>query len=354
MELPKNENIFKGRGAQIKPGNRFEKTFVDAENTDGIDDYETAIPKTNIFFESPKGIVSRNDSPDLSWRYSINPYQGCEHGCVYCYARNSHEYWGFNAGMDFESKIVVKKNAAELLEKEFLKKTWKPATVMLSGNTDCYQPLEKRFGITRKLLEMFLKYQNPVGIITKNSLIKRDLDILSELAKNNLVCVAVSITSVNEELRRKMEPRTSSSLNRFSTIKILADAGIPVMVMVAPIVPGLNDHEIPKIIQKSAEAGAIRAGYTTVRLNGQIGLVFKDWLSKSFPLRAEKVWNQIESLHGGNVNDSQWGRRMRGDGVMSESIENLFHISVKKYMKDRTMSPLDTSKFRKGGNYSLF
>lgn len=347
-------NVFKGRGAQIDLRNRFEKSFLDSESLDGIDEHESIVPKTKTFFETPVSIISSNNSPDLPWRYSINPYQGCEHGCVYCYARNSHEYWGFNAGLDFESKIVVKEKAAELLEKEFLKKTWRPSTIMLSGNTDCYQPLEKRFGITRKLLEVFLKYQNPVGIITKNSLIKKDLDILSKLAKNRLVHVAISMTSLNEELRRSMEPRTASSISRLDTIKTLSEQGIPVMVMVAPIVPGLNDHEIPEIIRRSSEVGALKAAYTTVRLNGQVGHVFKDWLYRNYPMRAKKVWSQIESLHDGNVNDSQWGRRMKGDGVFSHAIKKVFEMSVKKYMKNKIMPPMNVSKFRKMGNYNLF
>lgn len=349
-----DDNYIKGRGAQLKPKNKFEKDFVDNSALDGIDDYETVVPKTNIFFESPKTIISTNNSPDISWSHSINPYQGCEHGCTYCYARNSHEYWGFNAGLDFESKIIVKKNAAQLLEREFLKKTWKPSIVMLSGNTDCYQPLEKKFRITRQLLEVFLKYQNPVGIITKNALIKRDIDLLSELASNNLVHVVVSLNSLNESLRSVLEPRTSSSLKRLDTIRVLSQAGVPVMVLVAPLIPGLNHHEIPEVIKKSAEAGALKAGYVTVRLNGQIGLVFRDWLDKNFPDRAEKVWNQIQWLHGGKVNDTDWGRRMRGEGALSVSIKKLFEVAVKKHMGGTELPPLDFTKFRKGGNYTLF
>jgi len=344
----------KGRGAQIKPKNRFEKNYIDREDCDGIDDFESSVSKTNTFYETPKSIISKNNSPDLAWNHSINPYQGCEHGCTYCYARNSHEYWGFNAGLDFETKIIVKRNAPELLEKEFLKKSWKPATIMLSGNTDCYQPIEKKHGLTRQLLSLFLKYQNPVGIITKNTLVRRDLDILSSLASKNLVYVAISINSLDEELRRVLEPRTSSSLQRLKTISELSEAGIPVIAMLAPIIPGLNHHEIPNIIQKVAEVGAQKASYTTVRLNGQLGIIFKDWLFKNFPMRAKKVWNQIEWLHGGNVNDSDWGRRMRGDGALALSIKRLFDISVKRHLNGKQLEPLNVSSFRRSGNLNLF
>jgi DNA repair photolyase len=348
------EEYLKGRGARIMPSNRFEKNNIDKSSYDGIDDFESYVPLTNIFHETPKSIISKNNSPDLAWDFSINPYQGCEHGCTYCYARNSHEYWGFNSGLDFESKIVVKRNAAELLEREFLKKSWKPATIMLSGNTDCYQPLEKRYGSTRSLLELFLKYQNPVGIITKNALIKRDIDILSKLAAKNLVHVAISINSLNEDLRRVLEPRTSAYVQRLKTIEQLTQAGIPVMAMLAPIILGLNHHEIPSIIQKVSEVGAVSASYTTVRLNGQLGIIFKDWLVKNFPMKADKVWNQIESLHGGNVHDSDWGRRMRGEGVLAMSIKNLFDISKKKYMKDKKLEKVNVNIFRRNGNLNLF
>ncbi len=348
------DEYLRGRGAQTKPANRFEAQYIDKEVVDGVDDFEQPSPRTRVFLETPKTILSKNNSPDLAWRYSINPYQGCEHGCTYCYARNSHEYWGFNAGLDFETKIIIKKNAHLLLEKEFLKKSWKPSTVMLSGNTDCYQPLEKQYRLTRKVLGVFAKYRNPVGIITKNALVCRDMDLLKELAKDNLVSVAVSLNSLNEDLRRVLEPRTSSSLKRLNAIAKLSDAGVPAMVMVAPIIPGLNHHEIPKIIEQAALAGASTAGYTTVRLNGQIAGIFKDWLDKNFPDRADKVWHQIQWLHGGKVNDTDWGRRMKGAGVLAESIERLFRIAVKKHMPVSGLPPMDTSRFRRGGNYTLF
>ncbi|WP_420578415.1 PA0069 family radical SAM protein [Ekhidna sp.] len=348
-------NYLKGKGAQINVPNKFAEHRISTEDDDGIDEEMiTERPKTEIFKETPKKIISSNNSPDIGLSASINPYQGCEHGCVYCYARNSHEYWGFSAGLDFETKIIIKPEAPALLEKEFLKTSYKPKVIMLSGNTDCYQPLERKFELTRKLLTVFNKYQNPVGIITKNALVTRDIDILSELASNNLVHVVFSITSLDEKLRQKLEPRTASAVKKLKAMEELVKAGIPVGVMNAPLIPGLNHHEIPEILKASANAGSTFASYTVVRLNGQIGRVFKDWLTKNFKDRADKVWHQIQDLHGGNVNDTEFGRRIKGDGKISEIIRNLFEVSKRKYFGDKSFTPLETSHFRKGGAYRLF
>lgn len=346
---------YKGKGAQINVPNRFSSQFVSTEDVDGQDE-ELLLekPKTEIYFESPKKIISYNSSPDLAMAASVNPYQGCEHGCVYCYARNSHEYWGFSAGLDFESKIIVKKDAPELIEKAFLSKSYKPQVLMLSGNTDCYQPLEKRFEVTRQILQVCLRYMHPVGIITKNSLVLRDLDILKKLASNNLVRVTFSITTQDESLRRILEPRTASAKKKFEAIRVLSSEGIPTGIMNAPIIPSLNHHEIPSILGEAATNGASSAGYTVVRLNGAIGKIFNDWLLKNFPDRAEKVWNQIQELHGGKVSDSEFGRRVSGDGKISEIISQLFQVASRKYFQQTETVQLDCSKFRKGGNYSLF
>lgn len=348
-------DFMKGKGAQINVPNVYASTLVSTEDVDGLDE-ELLLnqPATEVFYETPKKIISRNESPDINLYSSINPYQGCEHGCVYCYARNSHQYWGFSAGLDFESKIIVKRDAPRLLEKEFLKSSYKPSTVMLSGNTDCYQPLEKKYQITRRLLEMFLKYRHPVGIITKNALVLRDIDLLKELAKHDLVMVVLSITSENKSLRRLLEPRTACASKKFEAIRKLTEAGIPVGIMNAPIIPGLNHHETPAILKRASEAGAVFASYTVVRLNGQIGKIFKDWLIKTYPDRADKVWNQIQELHGGKVNDSEFGRRIKGDGKLAESIKNLFDVSKRKYFKNMEPPRLSTAHFRKLGNYSLF
>ena len=348
------ESYFKGRGAQIKSENRFSKSNYVTDHIEGLDEPLLESPTTQIFLETPKKIVNKVDSPDLSMMYSMNPYQGCEHGCIYCYARNTHEYYGFSAGLDFESKIIVKKNAATLLEQFLLNKNWNAVPIMLSGNTDCYQPQEKKFEITRKLLKVFANYRHPVGLITKNSLILRDLDLLKDLASDQLVHVYISITTLDEDLRRILEPRTASSIKRLKTIEELAKANVPVGVMNAPIIPGLNHHEIPEILKASANHGALATGMTVVRLNGSVGKIFEDWLRKNFPDRYDKVWNQICSFHGGNVNDSQFGRRMSGEGNIADAIHQLYRASKTKYFKLKSMPAYDLTKFRKGGNLSLF
>src|SRR3954466_14082471 len=349
-----DESYFKGRGAQIKTGNKFLKAQYVTDHIEGLDEPLLENPHTQIFYESPKKIVNKVDSPDLHGMYSMNPYQGCEHGCIYCYARNTHEYYGFSAGLDFETKIIVKKNAAQALEQQLLNRNWQVAPIMLSGNTDCYQPQERKFQLTRQMLQVLARYRHPVGMITKNSLITRDIDILKDLASDNLVHVMISITTLNEDLRRKMEPRTASSIKRLKTIEELAKANIPVGVMNAPIIPGLNHHEILNVIKTAADHGASTAGMTVVRLNGSIGKIFEDWLRKNFPDRFEKVWHQISSMHGGTVNDSDFGRRMSGEGNIADAIHQLFRTAKKKFMAGREIPPYDLTKFRRGGNLSLF
>ncbi|RYD80004.1 MAG: PA0069 family radical SAM protein [Sphingobacteriales bacterium] len=317
---------FKGRGAQINPHNKFLKDVYVKEFDEGIDDWEELDKKTSFIFENSKTIVNKVDSPDVGMAYSLNPYQGCEHGCTYCYARNSHQYWGYSAGIEFERKIIVKKDAPALFKKFLERKGWDAATISLSGNTDCYQPAERKFKLTRQLLEIALAYKQPIGMITKNSLILRDKDILQEMAKQNLCMVYVSINSLNEDLRQIMEPRTTTAKQRLKIVEELNAAGIPMGVMVAPLIPGLIDHEIPAIIKAISNAGAVKAGYTVIRLNGEIGKIFKDWLRKNFPDRFDKVWHMIQSCHGGNVNDSRFGDRMRGDGNISKMIRDNFRL----------------------------
>jgi DNA repair photolyase len=348
------EDYLKGRGAQIKTSNKFLKEQYVTEHIEGLDEPLQSAPTTQVFLESSKTIVNKVTSPDLGMMYSTNPYQGCEHGCIYCYARNTHEYWGFSAGLDFESKIIVKKDAPRLMEKFILNPNWDPVPISVSGNTDCYQPLEKKYELTRGILKVFAQYRHPLGMISKNSLVLRDLDILKDLASDNLVHVYISITTLDENLRRLMEPRTASAIKRLKTVEELAKAGIPVGIMNAPVIPGLNHHEIPAILKAAADHGALSAGMTVVRLNGSIGKIFEDWLRKNFPDRFDKVWNQICSLHGGNVNDSQFGRRMSGEGNFAEIIHQLFNTSKKKYFAGRKMPPINVTAFRKGGNLSLF
>ncbi len=329
------DSFFRGRGAQINTHNSFLKQQYVQEHPEMLDEDFLTEHKTELIYTWPKTIINKVESEDLPFEYSLNPYQGCEHGCIYCYARNTHEYWGYSAGLDFERKIIVKKNVIELLEKQFSSKKWKPAPIMLSGNTDCYQPVERDLELTRKILQTCLKYRHPVSIITKNTLVKRDLDILVQLAQQNLVYVTISITGMDEKVRQFMEPRTASYKTRIGVIETLARHGIPCGVNVAPIVPGLTSYDVPEVLEACGKAGAWGASMTIVRLNGAIGDIFKDWLYKTYPDRAEKVWSQICECHGGNVNDSRAGVRMRGEGKIAESIVQLFKLARSKYIKKR-------------------
>lgn len=350
----------KGRGAQQQVKNRFDlhshELRDDFLNFCTIEGEEAASSRTSFIETFPKTIVNQVKSPDVGLEYSLNPYQGCEHGCVYCYARNSHEYWGYGAGLDFEQKILVKRNAVQLLEKKLRNKNWQAAPIVLSGNTDCYQPIEKKLGITRELLQVFLKYRHPVGIITKNALIQRDLDILQELAKDNLVRVNLSITSLDEGVRRLLEPRTASIKKRLETIEKLNERGVPVNVMMAPIIPSINSHEILPLVKEVAERGACGVGYTMVRLNGAIGGIFSDWIRKAMPDRADKVLNQIADCHNGMLNDSRFGTRMKGDGNIAEQVAQQFTIARKKYLKGRERPVLnrDLHDEYKEGQLKLF
>jgi DNA repair photolyase len=351
-----NDRYEKGRGAQYNPKNRFLKGAYVQEHVEGIDDWEQEPRKTEYIMDDSRTLVNTVTSPDVGMMYSANPYQGCEHGCIYCYARNSHEYWGYSAGVDFESRIVVKKNAPALLRKFFENKNWVPAPISLSGNTDCYQPIERKMRITRHLLEICLDFRNPVGILSKNALVLRDMDIIQELAKLNLVRVFSSITSLDEELRRKMEPRTASYRSRLKVVETLSKNGVPTGIMNAPLIPGLNDNHMHDVLKAASEAGAKWAGYTVVRLNGAIGGIFHDWLHKAFPDRAEKVWNLISTCHEGNVNDSRWGNRIVGDGKFADLIKTQFDLYCRKYHLNETKMDWNVSAFRrvKNGQLPLF
>ncbi len=341
----KPNNLQKGRGAQKNPHNRFlqhvyeiREDFLEFCRLEGEEAESNSTEYIPIF---PKTIVNKVASPDVGMEYSMNPYQGCEHGCIYCYARNAHEYWGYSAGMDFERKILIKKAAPELLESKIQHKNWKAKTIVLSGNTDCYQPAERKFEITRKCLEVFLKYRHPVGIITKNALILRDLDILRELGSDQLVGVNISVTSLSEKTRRKLEPRTASIQKRLKTISELTKNGIPVNAMLAPMIPGINSHELLKLAKASADHGALSVGFTVVRLNGAIGQIFSDWIRKAMPDRAEKVLHQIQDCHGGTVNDSRFGLRNRGEGKIATQIHDMARLARQKYFKDKVFPKLN-------------
>jgi DNA repair photolyase len=349
----KHHEFIKGRGAQIQTGNKFLKHEYVTEHDEGLDEMWELDAKTVYLIEHPKKMVNKVESPDIPVMYSMNPYQGCEHGCIYCYARNTHEYYGYNAGLDFESNIIVKPNAPAILKKQLDAKSWDPDVIMLAGNTDCYQPAEKKFQITRKLLEVLLEYKNPVGIITKNALIQRDVDILSEMAKRNLVCVNFSVTSLKEETRLLLEPRTATGKKRLQAMEFLAKHGIPVRVMAAPMIPFINSDELPEILKAASEHGALDAGYTVVRLNGKIGEVFENWIRQALPDKADRVLAQIKAAHGGNLNDSRFGTRMRGEGKFVESLHTMFRIAKNKFFDGKELPGLDASQFRRPGNGQL-
>ena len=345
----------KGRGAQYNTKNKFLKSETSREHVEAIDDWVEPNVQTQYIEVFPKSIVNKVDSPDVGMWYSMNPSQGCEHGCIYCYARNSFEYWGYSAGLDFESKILVKKEAPKLLRKFLMNPRWECVPISISGNTDCYQPAERNFRLTRQLLEVCNEFNQPVGMITKNAGILRDKDLLQEMARKQLVSVLVSVTSFNEDLRRAMEPRTTTGTQRIRTIEELSKLGVPMGVMLGPMIPGLNEHEMPAIIKAASEAGARFSAYTFIRLNGAIKFLFHDWLYKNFPDRADKVWHMIEGSHDGKVNDSRWGVRMRGEGGIAKMVNDQYHTYTKKYGLGHERLEVDCSRFmRPGGQGSLF
>jgi DNA repair photolyase len=341
-----------GRAAGSNPKNRFEATALEPIEIDWIDDDDVGPRqiRTEVYLDRSRSILSENDSPDLPFRYGVNPYRGCEHGCIYCYARPSHEYIGFSAGLDFESKIIAKPAAPELLAAEFNKKSWTPEMISLSGNTDPYQPVERTMGITRRLLETFLRHRNPLGLITKNSLIMRDIDLLADLARRRLVGVCISITTLDPEIAHAMEPRASTPARRLDAIRALAAAQIPVGVNVAPIVPGLTDEEVPAILKAAREAGATRAGWIMMRLPGAVNPLFIDWIERVFPARAAKVLSRIRDIRGGELHSTTFGERMRGTGPFAEITKRLFEVTTQRLGYVKQWPDLSTAEFRRFGD----
>lgn len=338
-----------GRGAQFNTKNRFIKNESTREHVEAIDEWEVASLKTQYIEQESKTIVNKVESKDVGMGYSMNPYAGCEHGCIYCYARNVHEYWGYSAGLDFEQKILIKKNAPALLKKFLDHPKWECTPIMLSGNTDCYQPAEQKYRLTRALLEVCNEYNQPVGILTKNSGILKDIDVLQDMASKNIVSAMVSITSFNEDLRRSMEPRTTTATQKLKVIEELSKAGVRMGIMMGPMIPGLNEHEMQRIMQAAADHGATFTAYTFIRLNGAIKFLFHDWLYKNFPNHAHKVWHLIEQSHDGKVNDSRWGVRMRGEGSIAEMVAQQYKKYGKLYNMNAEDWSLDTSRFRRPG-----
>ncbi len=336
-----------GRGAAANPRNRFEKIGVEPDPAETGDEPR---PETVYLRDHSRSIVATNNSPDIGFDASINPYRGCSHGCAYCYARPTHEYLGLSAGLDFESKVLVKEDAAGLLCGQLASPRWEPKVLSMSGVTDPYQPVERKLGITRGCLEVLAGFRNPVVVVTKNHLVTRDMDLLSELARYGAAAVAVSLTTLDDDLRRVMEPRTSRPVRRLAAIRKLSEAGIPVGVMTAPVIPALNDHELPNLLAAAAEAGATFAGYVPVRLPGAVAPLFEEWLERHFPDRKEKVLGHIRSMRGGKLNDPEFGSRMKGGGVYAEHISRLFDVSCRRAGIERGRFPkLSTASFRKDG-----
>jgi DNA repair photolyase len=354
VQSESKHNSSRGRGTPDNPPNRFERLAY-LPIIESPDDQERAV-KTQYLKDASRSLLTTNDSPDVGFDASINPYRGCEHGCIYCYARPYHEYLGFSAGLDFETKILVKEDAPELLRAELAAPKWKPKVVAISGVTDAYQPIERKLGLTRRCLEVLAEFRNPVVIVTKNQLVTRDIDVLKELASFNAAAVCVSVTTLDAELARVMEPRTSTPANRLEAIHALAEAGVPVRVLVAPIIPGLTDHEIPSIIQAAADAGARHAGYVVVRLPHGVGEMFEGWLEEHFPDRKKKVLNRIREMRGGKLNDSNFGSRMKGEGVFAEQIKSMFKLACRRSGIELGAPELSTIAFRRasGAQMSLF
>lgn len=352
--MESHNNPIRGRGSSDNPANRFENRYTDYD----LDDESGQKPsqKTKLIRDDTKEILSKNDSPDLPFNYGLNPYRGCEHGCIYCYARPTHEYLGFSAGLDFESRIMVKYDAPEKLRAKFTSKNWRPQPVVLSGVTDAYQPIERKLEITRKCIKVFAEARNPVGIITKNYLVTRDIDYLKELAEYKAVQVTLSITTLDRNLARVMEPRTSQPHRRLKAIEELSKAGISVGVNVAPIIPGLTDHECVDILKAARDAGAKHAGYTIIRLPFGVKELFPKWLEQHFPDRKEKVLNRIKDLRGGKLYDSTFGKRFGGEGEFYHQIRDMFHIQTKKLGLNEKPINLSAEHFRRPekGQLGLF
>lgn len=344
----------KGRGASANPPSRFDEISVEAN--DELDPRDGRPILTRYYRDTTKTIIAYNDSPDVGFDASVNPYRGCEHGCVYCYARPTHEYLGFSAGLDFESKIMVKEKAAELLRQELSSKRWKPQTLAMSGVTDCYQPVERKLRLTRACLEVLLEFRNPVGMITKNHLVTRDVDILSRMAAFQGAAIHITVTTLDPELAAVLEPRASLPEFRLEAIRALSAAKVPVGVLVAPVIPGLTDHEMPAILAAAAAAGATFAGFVPLRLPFGLAPMFEQWLEQHRPAGKEKVLAGIRSFRDGKLNDSNFVSRMRGSGLLAEQLRQLFHVSCRKAGIHRERVELSAREFRvpSGPQLSLF
>lgn len=337
----------KGRGTALNPTSRFESIDVDNEYAHETFEQEVSRPLTKFYIDPSRTIVTKNDSPDVGMEYTMNPYRGCEHGCIYCFARPTHEYLDMSAGLDFETKILVKKNAPELLREKINSKSWMGETITMSGITDCYQPIERKMKITRGLIEVLSDFKNPFSILTKNSLVTRDIDLIQPMAEINAAAVFISVTTLDHKLCEKMEPRTSHPTSRLKAIEKLTEAGIPVGVMVAPLIPGLTDHELPGILKSISSAGAKYAGMVPLRLPYVLDDLFIKWLDDHFPDRKDKILNRIREIRGGKLNDGNFGTRMRGEGIYANNLHAMFKLYTKKEGLNKTRLNLSSSEFKR-------
>jgi DNA repair photolyase len=342
-----NNREIQGRGAASNPGNRFDRDHYAVTEWD---EPEESSPDTVLLKDASRTIIAYNDSPDVGFDSSINPYRGCEHGCIYCFARPNHEYLGYSAGLDFETKILVKENAPELLRRELMLASWKPQPLAISGVTDAFQPIERRLKLTRRCLEVLVEFRNPVVIITKNELVVRDVDLISELARYDAALVFVSVTSLRGELARELEPRASQPQRRLAAIETLSAAGIPVGVLVAPVIPGLTDHEMPSILAAARRAGATIAGYVPLRLPFGLAPLFEEWLGLHAPLQKDKVLNRVREIRGGRLNDPRYGKRLRGEGEYAGQLKKLFEATCRKLGLNGSRPHLNTEAFRRPGS----
>ena len=347
-----------GRGTALHPANRFEPLTVTPDpDYAELDEHgvpvERAHPRTQFYVDATESVLTQNDSPDIRHAWGLNPYRGCEHGCAYCFARPYHDYLGWNSGLDFETKILVKTRAPALLCAELAKPRWRAESIGLSGVTDCYQPAERHFRITRGCLEVMAEFRQPVAIITKNFLVTRDRDLLAPLAAVGAAAVYVSLTTLDGELAGRLEPRAARPEHRLRAIRLLADAGIPVGVLTAPVIPGLNDHEVPALLDAAAQAGATAAGYVVLRLPHAVKDVFLAWLDQHAPAKKDRVLARIRELRGGKLYDASFGARMRGDGIFAEQIKRLFEVSARRAGLNGKRIALSSAAFRRPGGEQL-
>jgi DNA repair photolyase len=343
------------RGATVNPPNRFERLHLapDADAWAGCPPEERPHPRTEFYFDGTESLLTKNDSPDIPFTWGMNVYRGCEHGCAYCYARPYHEYLGWSSGLDFETKILVKLRAPELLRRELSSPRWQPEAISMSGVSDCYQPAERHFRLTRQCLEVFAELRHPVGIVTKSFLVTRDRDLLAELARWHCIAVFVSVTTLDADLAGRLEPRAARPEHRLRAIRLLADAGVPVGAMVAPVIPGLTDHEIPAILAAAAAAGARCAGHVILRLPWAVKDIFAAWLDAHVPAKKDRVLSRVRAMRGGRLNVSDWGRRFTGEGPFADQIHDLFATTARRAGLHRAPAPISCAHFRRPGGVQL-